>query len=190
MLNFLNSGKWGRVKDLDIYGVTDLTDPSSVQSAMLDVLDQVPPRDRVALFNQAIDLNPEANRFMSRSQFREFVDPDFAKQQGPAKAGNLGDTELMSHQDAWNYLRDIDPARANNFMDNAPPRGFFTEEDLGRYAAGGSVSVYDPTKIDEIINGINEPRGYAKGGSVRMAQGGSVSVYDSDRVDAIANQFM
>lgn len=190
VLNFLNSGKWGRVKDLDIYGVTDLTDPSSVQSAMLDVLDQVPPRDRVALFNQAIDLNPEANRFMSRSQFREFVDPDFAKQQGPAKAGNLGDTELMSHQDAWNYLRDIDPARANNFMDNAPPRGFFTEEDLGKYAAGGSVSVYDPTKIDEIINGINEPRGYAKGGSVRMAQGGSVSVYDSDRVDAIANQFM
>ena len=34
------------------------------------------------------------------------------------------------------------------------------------YAKGGSVSVYDPTRIDEIINGIDEPQGYAEGGSV------------------------
>ena len=77
---------------------------------------------------------------------------------------------LMSHKDAYGYLRDIDPARANNFMDNAPPRGFFTEEDLGKFAAGGSVSVYDPTKIDEIINGIDDPQGYAVGGAVRASE--------------------
>jgi hypothetical protein len=140
VLKFLNAGEWGKVKNLDIYGVTDLKDPGSVQSAMIDILDQVPPRDRPALFNQAVDLNPEANRFMSRSQFREFIDPDFNKQQG--------------------------------------------------FAQGGSVSVYDPTKIDEIINGIDEPRGYAKGGSVRMAKGGSVSVYDPNQIDAIVNQYM
>jgi hypothetical protein len=50
-----------------------------------------------------------------------------------------------------------------------------------RYAEGGSVS-YDPTRIEEIMNSINTPRGYA--------EGGSVSAYDSGRVDAIVNQFM
>jgi hypothetical protein len=49
------------------------------------------------------------------------------------------------------------------------------------YAEGGSVS-YDPTRIEEIMNSINTPRGYA--------EGGSVSAYDSGRVDAIVNQFM
>ena len=58
------------------------------------------------------------------------------------------------------------------------------------YAAGGSVSVYDSDKIDEIINGLDDPQGYAEGGSVNYAKGGSVSVYDPDQVDAIANQFM
>ena len=77
---------------------------------------------------------------------------------------------LMSHKDAYGYLHSIDPARANNFMDNAPPKGFFTEEDLGKFAAGGSVSVYDATKIDEIINGIDEPQGYAVGGAVRASE--------------------
>jgi NTP pyrophosphatase (non-canonical NTP hydrolase) len=50
-----------------------------------------------------------------------------------------------------------------------------------RYAEGGSVS-YDQTRVDEIMNSINTPRGYA--------EGGSVSAYDPSRVDAIVNQFM
>jgi len=58
------------------------------------------------------------------------------------------------------------------------------------YAKGGSVSVYDPDKIDEIMNSFDEPTGYAKGGSVNYAQGGSVTAYDPDQVDAIANQYM
>jgi hypothetical protein len=58
------------------------------------------------------------------------------------------------------------------------------------YAKGGSVSVYDPDKIDEIMNSLDKPTVYAKGGSVNYAKGGSVSVYDPDQVDAIANQYM
>jgi len=42
------------------------------------------------------------------------------------------------------------------------------------YAAGGSVSVYDPDKIDEIMNSLDKPAGYDKGGSVRMGKGGDV----------------
>ena len=35
------------------------------------------------------------------------------------------------------------------------------------YAGGGSVSAYDPFQVDEIMNTINMPRGYAEGGEVR-----------------------
>jgi hypothetical protein len=35
------------------------------------------------------------------------------------------------------------------------------------YAEGGSVSNYDPFQVDEVMNSINEPRGYAEGGEVR-----------------------
>jgi hypothetical protein len=63
-----------------------------------------------------------------------------------------------------------------------------------KFADGGSVkapaAVYDPDKIDEIMNSFDKPTGYAKGGSVNYAEGGSVSVYDPDQVDAIANQYM
>jgi hypothetical protein len=36
------------------------------------------------------------------------------------------------------------------------------------------VSVYDPDKIDEIINGIDEPQGFAEGGPVHMGKGGAL----------------
>jgi hypothetical protein len=77
--------------------------------------------------------------------------------------------------------------------------GFYTPKELADamgkstkegFAKGGSVSVYDPDKIDEIMNSFDDPQGYARGGSVNYAKGGSVSVYDPDQVDAIANQFM
>ena len=42
------------------------------------------------------------------------------------------------------------------------------------YAAGGSVSVYDPNKIDEIMNSFDQPQGYAEGGPVHMGKGGDV----------------
>jgi len=59
-----------------------------------------------------------------------------------------------------------------------------------KFAEGGSVSAYDPFQVDEIMNSIDAPRGYAEGGSVDFAEGGSVSAYDPDQIDAIANQFM
>jgi hypothetical protein len=34
------------------------------------------------------------------------------------------------------------------------------------YAEGGSVSAYDPFQVDEIMNSIDAPRGYAEGGEV------------------------
>jgi hypothetical protein len=83
--------------------------------------------------------------------------------------------------DKFNYAVNFNPD-APRFMDERQFRSF-VDPNLGKegFAAGGSVS-YDPTRIEEIMNSINTPRGYA--------EGGSVSAYDSGRVDAIVNQFM
>ena len=53
------------------------------------------------------------------------------------------------------------------------------------YAAGGSVSVYDSDKIDEIINGLDDPQGYAEGGEVRMGKGGIVKAALEEARDQI-----
>jgi len=139
IVKFLNAGNWSKVNDLDMYDIADLKDPSSVQNMLSDILHYDLSSERAAKFNEAIDMSPDANRFMSRSQFREFVDPNSGKE------------------------------------------GF---------AEGGSVSAYDPNLVDEIMNSLDEPTGYASGGKVRMAQGGSVTAYDPDQIDAIANQYM
>lgn len=137
VLDFLNSGEWGKVKDIEFYDIVDLRDPSAVQRTLKDVLNYDLPHERVKKFNEAVELNPEANRFMSFDEFKKFVGSDWAG-----------------------------------------------------LAAGGSVSVYNSDKIDEIMNSFDDPQGYTRGGSVNYAKGGSVSVYDPDQVDAIANQFM
>jgi hypothetical protein len=63
-----------------------------------------------------------------------------------------------------------------------------------KFAEGGlvgdPVTTYDPFQVDEIMNSIDTPRGYAEGGSVNFAEDNSVSAYDPDQIDAIANQFM
>jgi hypothetical protein len=80
VLKFLNAGEWGRVKDLGKYGIVDLQDTKSVVTGMVDALGHIPSRDRSTRFNEAIDMNPDAQRFMSLNQFREFVDPNFGKE--------------------------------------------------------------------------------------------------------------
>ncbi len=53
------------------------------------------------------------------------------------------------------------------------------------FARGGSVSVYDPDQIDEIVNSIDEPQGYAEGGEVRMGKGGVVKAALEEARDQI-----
>ena len=75
VLKFLNSGKWGKVKDLDLYGIVDLQrDPVNLMAYLRDITKQ-DSRAAQALFNQAVDRNPNAPRFMTGRQLREFVGP-------------------------------------------------------------------------------------------------------------------
>jgi hypothetical protein len=95
VLKFLNSGDWGKVNDLHHYDIVDMNNPNSVQKMLEDVLgDYHLSSERAELFNEAVDLNPNAPRFMSRSQFSEFVTPPSApapdvKPKGFAKGGSV-----------------------------------------------------------------------------------------------------
>lgn len=74
VLKFLNSGEWGNVADLHHYGIVDLQrDPVMLLSYLRDITKQ-DSRGAQALFNQAIDRNPNAPRFMTARQLREFVE--------------------------------------------------------------------------------------------------------------------
>jgi hypothetical protein len=78
---------------------------------------------------------------------------DFVKSGKWSAVDDIENTGLMGHQDAWRQLREIDPARANKFMDEAPPDGWFSKEDLDKFAKGGHVT---PDQFDAIIAALTE----------------------------------
>jgi hypothetical protein len=75
VLRFLNSGDWGKVSDLDHYDIVDLQNPATIQTALKDVLPYHLSMERSGVFNQAIDANPNAPRFMTQDQLRDFIGP-------------------------------------------------------------------------------------------------------------------
>lgn len=281
VVEFLNSAKWGHVSDLNHYDIVDLKDTTSLTNYIKQVFGDESgklPMEYVTKFNQALIYTPDAPRFMTSRQFRDFVEPNFGKE-GYAEGGSvkragegLPDPTFSNlriyadtvSQEMFPSERDQtkrDAARhmiasaiaaqktnptiagllgkayefkeapfrtAGHWMGLSEPRSDYPTDihnnELGiqlnkdtrslqelldsvereakrgtpetqkgraslkpdvvkftRYAEGGSVT-YDPTRIDEIMNSINTPRGYA--------EGGSVSAYDPSRVDAIVNQFM
>lgn len=75
VLNFLNSQQWGRVADLHHYDIIDLQrDPTMLLAYLRDITKQ-DSRGAQALFNQAVDANPNAPRFMTPRQLRQFIGP-------------------------------------------------------------------------------------------------------------------
>jgi hypothetical protein len=73
VLNFLNSGEWGHVSDLDHYNIIDLQSPSNVKNALADNLLYDLDFQRADKFNAASEANPNAPRFMTQEQFRDFL---------------------------------------------------------------------------------------------------------------------
>jgi hypothetical protein len=79
VLKFLNAGEWGRVNDLDHYDIVDLKDSNSLMRYVNDLFPDDFKKGK-ALFYDAAEQSRNAPRFMSRSQFREFVDPNLGKE--------------------------------------------------------------------------------------------------------------
>lgn len=89
VLKFLNAGEWSKVNDLDHYDIVDLQNPNMVMRALRDVLDYDLPHERMDKFKAATHFNPDAQRFMSRSQFREFIEPSGGETKGYAEGGKV-----------------------------------------------------------------------------------------------------
>jgi hypothetical protein len=203
VVEFLNSSNWGHVSDLNHYDIVDLKDTTSLTNYIKQVFGDESgklPMDYVTKFNQALIYTPEAPRFMTSRQFRDFVDPTFGRE-GFAEGGSVMKTaaaDLMKFLDAQGLtMADLAAAFGKRGL---PLSAAFYSGDLGKdedlelrarrmqkptiteakYAEGGSVA-YDPTQVDRIMNSIGTPR---------LAEGGSVRAYDSGRVDAILNEFM
>jgi hypothetical protein len=113
---------------------------------------------------------------------------DFVKSNDWKNVGDLDNTELIDTKDPATIKKFI---KANDFTANVNSiqKDFSKNYNGDRYinaeqfddlindyiprtggydgyAKGGSVSVYDPDKIDEIMNSFDEPTGYAEGGTV------------------------
>jgi hypothetical protein len=227
VLEFLNAGEWGKVNDLDHYNIVDLQNENIVKRALADVLDYDLPHERMDKFKAATHFNPDAQRFMSRSQFSSFVEPppppvkeqkmlqgfyrgfagdnpdtaevfatpqkrvaDYYAQKRAGQTGEAPHAEMVladpfagktyGHATAGSGAQEPMFTRAKKLK----PEEIKSRTQL--YAEGGMVgtppTTYDPFQVDQIMGSINAPQNYA--------QGGSVSAYDPSRVDAIVNQFM
>jgi hypothetical protein len=122
VLKFLNSGTWGKVKDLQHYEIADLKDSNSITNAINNLY----PGDfqkGADAFNMAADMEPNTPRFMSQSQLREFIEPS-PKPEGFAQGG----------------LVEYDPDHIESLA-----QGFDAEE----FASGGAVN-YNQSHIDEL----------------------------------------
>lgn len=185
VLKFLNAGEWGKVNDLDHYDIVDLKDSNSLMRYVNDLFPDDFKKGK-ALFYDAAEQSRNPPRFMSRSQFREFVDPDLGKE-GFAAGGSVTKSaaaDLMKFLDAQGLtLSDLAAAFGKRGL---PLSAAFYSGDLGKdedlelrarrmqkptiteakYAEGGSVS-YDPTQVDRVMNSIDAPR-FAEGGSARV----------------------
>lgn len=79
VLRFLNSGDWGNVKDLHHYDIVDMKSSNSVMDALQSLYGDESGRDILKTYapalNAAVDATPDAPRFMTLRQLRDFIGP-------------------------------------------------------------------------------------------------------------------
>lgn len=122
---------------------------------------------------KGLENGPPDKKYMP--QIQDFIKSGQWSDVGDLKNSGLIDVGAFPKRVEALGSRYVTEPELNQYLESFPdkPEGF---------AQGGSVSAYDPIRMDEIMNSINTPKNYA--------EGGSVSAYDLDQVDAIANQFM
>ena len=110
------------------------------------------PQDRIVQIKGRKNEAPE-------EEYLPFVQ-DFVKSGQWSDVGDLQNTGLLKWDDKYLTRAEIDALSPADY-------DAFSSRNLNKdFAKGGSVSAYDPNKIDEIINGIDSPTGFAKGGEV------------------------
>ena len=93
VLNFLNAGEWGRVADLGHYNIVDIQDVNSLLFGLKRSFglgqEHLFSQEKYAdQFNKAVLMNPNAPRFMSPEQLRQFI-KTADKEPGLAQGGSV-----------------------------------------------------------------------------------------------------
>jgi hypothetical protein len=150
VLDFLNKGDWGKVRDLDHYDIFDLADPKSLNRGLEDVLgDYHLSHERASIFNAAVSETPDANRFMNRSQLQQFVSPysiePNAKPEGYKDGGGVSAVESGDPSMQF-YSRTMENPDKSKMTETGIAKQF--EEDYMRFA----VQRYEQPKRQDIPN--------------------------------------
>ncbi|MEI8285781.1 MAG: hypothetical protein WCG15_00640 [Actinomycetes bacterium] len=150
VLDFLNKGDWGKVRDLDHYDIYDLADPKSLNRGLEDVLgDYHLSHERASIFNAAVSETPDANRFMNRSQLQQFVSPysiePNAKPEGYKDGGGVSAVESGDPSIQF-YSRTMENPDKSKMTETGIAKQF--EEDYMRFA----VQRHEQAKRQDIPN--------------------------------------
>lgn len=94
--NYLNSRPIGRVQETG--GIVDAQNPRSIISFAQKYKDQYKPTEVIDLFNAAIDVQPDAPRFMTPEQFKRFLSPI-----GPPKMAKGGKVSFADNLESMRY---------------------------------------------------------------------------------------
>lgn len=160
--DFVRSGNFGRIGDLENAGLIDIKNSHSLLRGLNKASDEKSIQKAMDSFNSAVDANPNANRYMTLDELRDFLGGG-AKPEGFALGGlvqkyagggvvgsNLGGSNIYN-SDAMQ-----DPASAYRFADGGQAG------DVRAYAEGGAVSGanfptdnFDPARIDAIVGDLH-----------------------------------
>ena len=160
--DFVRSGNFGKIGDLQNAGLVDIQDPNAVLRALGKASPERNIEQAIQNFNAAVDAAPNAQRYMSLDEMRDFLGGNTKPEgfalgglvQKYAAGGVVGGGLVGSN--IYNSDAKQDPASAYKFAD-----GGFAGSVPG-YAAGGQVSGanfptddFDPARIDAIVGDLH-----------------------------------
>jgi hypothetical protein len=129
VVKFLNSGEWGKVKDLDLYDIIDAKDPSAVRKFVGENYGGDFGMVDSNTIQKDFMKNYNGERFLKAEQFSDLINDYVPRTDGYAEGGSVSTYDPMQVDEVMNSI-------------NAPRN----------YAEGGSVSAYDPSRVDAILN--------------------------------------
>jgi hypothetical protein len=128
VLDFLNNGNWGKVRDLDYYNVVDLKDTDSVVDTLKSIYGKDMQKGHV-LFNEAVDAAPDSSRFMTRGDFINFIEPN-VKPEGYKDGGGVSASD--SDPSLQFYSRTMDNPDSSKTTEQGIVKQF--EQDYMKFA--------------------------------------------------------
>lgn len=164
--DFVRSQNWGRVGDVENTGLVDIQNPHGLLRALNKASSERLISKAVENFNAAVEANPNAQRYMTIDELRDFLG-SASKPEGLAIGGAVRGyaggglvsqpmSQPVNQANLYNSDAKQDPASAYKFADG----GFAGS--VPAYASGGVVTGakfptdnFDPARIDAIVDDLH-----------------------------------